>query len=435
MSSSLIAGQQNISSFEPLKAKAASGDVKAQSELALRYAIGWDLPKDAVQAAIWYRKAADQGDVDAQFSIGVAYESGKGVPLDYAMAISWYRKAAEAGATIGQFAMGNMYAAGKGVSQDYGEAVKWYTRAAEQNNPDAQCALGTLYELGRGVPKNLGEAVKWYHKAADQDNAGAKLNLGLMYFEGSGFTQNHAEAVNWIRQAAEQGLADAQSQIGYMYYVGQGVTENYIQALKWLTLASSGGNKTANENLGILNNNITAADIAEGKRQAAAFVPRKSGEKESSSITKAQTQSSQVDIQAREPFLQKRNEVVFVYVVTNRTGSDIALDCFLVPPRNPPLPEAKIYLKRKDGAYVQGNFRFGAILKDEMKVKPAIIPAPCEFPNGMPVTMTMTLHLGDIPRKLNTWRKALDAQASELESIYVVVPELKLKLNFPVPQH
>jgi hypothetical protein len=82
----------------------------------------------------------------------------------------------------------------------------------------------------------------------------------------------------------------------------------------------------------------------------------------------------------------------------------------------------------QSGYYVQGNFRFGAIFKDEMKIKPAIKPAPCEFPKNMPVTMTITWYLESIPRKFNTWQKALDNAAPDLESILMIVPDHNLKL-------
>ncbi len=55
------------------------------------------MPKDAAQAAAWYRRAANQGDADAQYSLGRLYENGTGVPKDTAQAAAWYRKAADQG--------------------------------------------------------------------------------------------------------------------------------------------------------------------------------------------------------------------------------------------------------------------------------------------------------------------------------------------------
>ena len=77
-----------------LAEQAATGDAKAQYRLGALYASGYGLPKDDAQAAIWYRKAADQGNADAQFALGMNYDTGEGAPLDYAEAYFWLDLAA-----------------------------------------------------------------------------------------------------------------------------------------------------------------------------------------------------------------------------------------------------------------------------------------------------------------------------------------------------
>jgi hypothetical protein len=47
-----------------------------------------------VQAAEWYRKAAEQGDVTAQASLGVLYSIGQGVPHNDMEAYFWLDLAA-----------------------------------------------------------------------------------------------------------------------------------------------------------------------------------------------------------------------------------------------------------------------------------------------------------------------------------------------------
>jgi hypothetical protein len=55
---------------------------------------GAGVPQDYAQAALWYRKAAEQGDAEAQWSLGGLYLGGHGVPRDYAEAYFWYALAA-----------------------------------------------------------------------------------------------------------------------------------------------------------------------------------------------------------------------------------------------------------------------------------------------------------------------------------------------------
>lgn len=72
--------------------------------------------------------AADSSET--QFDIGEMYETGKGVPQDYAQAAIWYRKAAEQGNPSAELNLGFLYANGQGVPQDTAEAYFWFDLAA-----------------------------------------------------------------------------------------------------------------------------------------------------------------------------------------------------------------------------------------------------------------------------------------------------------------
>jgi len=74
--------------------QAKAGDPVAQYKLGYNYYLGRGVALDYVQAAIWWRKAADQGCPDAQNNLGVLYNSGKGVPQSYAEAYFWENLAA-----------------------------------------------------------------------------------------------------------------------------------------------------------------------------------------------------------------------------------------------------------------------------------------------------------------------------------------------------
>jgi hypothetical protein len=69
--------------------QAKAGDMVAQYKLGYDYFLGHGVPLDYVQAAIWWRKAADQGFPQAQNNLGVLYNAGKGVPQSYAEAYFW----------------------------------------------------------------------------------------------------------------------------------------------------------------------------------------------------------------------------------------------------------------------------------------------------------------------------------------------------------
>jgi TPR repeat protein len=77
-----------------LLAKAQAGDSDAQNSLGDFY-YAKNTPEDYTQAAIWYRKAADQGDPKAEYSLGISYCWHEGVPQDYSQAYFWLDLAIE----------------------------------------------------------------------------------------------------------------------------------------------------------------------------------------------------------------------------------------------------------------------------------------------------------------------------------------------------
>lgn len=74
--------------------QAKAGDASAQYKLGYDYYLGRGVALDYVQAAIWWRKSADQGFPQAQNNLGVLYNAGKGVPQSYTEAYFWENLAA-----------------------------------------------------------------------------------------------------------------------------------------------------------------------------------------------------------------------------------------------------------------------------------------------------------------------------------------------------
>ncbi len=162
-------GERVTKSSAPLAeslARAESGDVRSQLEVAHRFADGREIPRNYVSAARWFRAAADQGDAEAQAGLAELYEAGQGVPLDYSEAAKWYRRAAEQGHAGAQFGLAVLHEFGRGVNRDQAGAASWYQRAAEQGEAEAQYNLAQRYSAGVGVPADLMQASKWFQLAA-----------------------------------------------------------------------------------------------------------------------------------------------------------------------------------------------------------------------------------------------------------------------------
>ena len=121
------------------------------------------MPKDAVEAVKWYRKAAEQGDADAQFNLGVMYAKGEGVPQNHAEALKWFRLAADQGNARAQYNLGFMYAKGEGVLQNHVQAHKWFNLAAVAGYDDAaQCRADISDEMtAREIAEAQRRAREW----------------------------------------------------------------------------------------------------------------------------------------------------------------------------------------------------------------------------------------------------------------------------------
>ncbi len=141
---------------------------------------------EEIEAVEWWRKAAAQGNAEAQLNLGNAcytviyvYEScygSRGVGFweywgmteDEVDAARWWRKAADQGNAEAQLNLGNAYRMGEaGVAEDKLEAVKWLCYAAAQGNAEALDRLGRCHYFGEGVAKDEVEAYAHYCLAGE----------------------------------------------------------------------------------------------------------------------------------------------------------------------------------------------------------------------------------------------------------------------------
>lgn len=164
---------------------------------------------------------------------------------------------------------------GKGVTKDAAEAVRLFTTAAEKGNVDAQAYLAGAYRTGAGVPKNPEETVRWFRAAAERGDARSQGVLASIYGTGEGVPKDLTEAAKWYGLAAEQGLVRAQANLGAYYFLGQGVAKDPVEAYKWLHLAAQKGDQEAAKNRGLVAQKLSVAQMAEGRKRAAEFVPAK----------------------------------------------------------------------------------------------------------------------------------------------------------------
>ncbi|MGQ0663871.1 MAG: DUF2927 domain-containing protein [Pseudomonadota bacterium] len=137
-------------------------------------------------------------------------------------------------------------------------AVKTLIQFAEQGHASVQAQLGNAFFFGHYVAKDLGAGVRWWRLAADQKHSDAQFRLGLAAANGQGMPVSVLEAATWYRLAAER---------------------DPIEAYKWFALAAGRNHNLAHANRGKLAANLTAEQVEEGERRAAAWKPQQQGEK------------------------------------------------------------------------------------------------------------------------------------------------------------
>jgi TPR repeat protein len=192
---------------------ALAGDASSQARWGQFLYSGQGCPVDKAEAAIWFRKAADQGIAEAQYSLGLLYERGDGVEQNNTRAAHWYLLAATQGHALAQNALAELYHEGRGVAQDYAAALRWYESAADQGVASAAYNAGYLYFQGLHVKRDRDKARSLFEAAASSSFALAKYALGLIHENGLGVKKDRGKAKSFYEAAAADGDIDAQKAV------------------------------------------------------------------------------------------------------------------------------------------------------------------------------------------------------------------------------
>ena len=197
---------------EETPALARGGDVAAMLRLTTFYADGPKAARDPASAFAWSKRAADAGAPGGAFNTALAYENGIGVAVDKVEAARWYRVAADHGHTPAMINLAALLLAGPGVNRaaDTTSAADLVRRAADAGSIDGMFNMGHLSENGTGIAKDMTEAQRWYRLAADGKDTLAMFRLGLIRANGiGGVPRNDTEAARWLVPGARRMLGIA----------------------------------------------------------------------------------------------------------------------------------------------------------------------------------------------------------------------------------
>lgn len=148
-----------VGAMPSLKKAADAGHAGAQA----LYGYLLDQADNDVEAADYYKRAADQGNSDGAFGLAGLYTSGDGgLAEDYVLAREWLGKAANAGHAQAIISLSHYYAVGRGVAESEKApelALKWIQKAADLDDIPSLARLERAHREGNlGFPVDLVKA-------------------------------------------------------------------------------------------------------------------------------------------------------------------------------------------------------------------------------------------------------------------------------------
>jgi TPR repeat protein len=259
-----------------------SATIQQELRMAGAYMVGKGLPKDLVQSAYWFKKAADQGDPGAQNELGYLYIWGVGVERDEAQAFKWFARASGSGSQQAKLNLavlylkgmgvardnemgrelltelaakrngraeaylGVMYLRGHGVALDRGAAEQWFSRAAKDKNPEGEFAMGTLYSIAGGHEHDFAKAAKLLRGSARAGYVPAMYSLAMLLVDHPDIEQKGSgEAVAMLERSAEAGTWESSVELGVLARDGRGMKQDGGEAFRWFTIAAKQGGAQA----------------------------------------------------------------------------------------------------------------------------------------------------------------------------------------------
>ncbi len=181
--------------IESLRSKAASGDAKAQRELAFHYHDGKGVAKDEAEALSWAHRAADGGDAEAMDFVGFAYLRGSAIKGNPVIAFGYFKAAADHSAQAA-FNLGQCYFGAQGTEQDIPKALEYWKKAAAAGHGRAAACAAMAYYSGEGVAPDPVQARRLAERAVELNDPSGFVVLGEMQFQAG---ELDAAKANWTK--------------------------------------------------------------------------------------------------------------------------------------------------------------------------------------------------------------------------------------------
>lgn len=197
--------------------------------------------EEYVEAAAYYRAAAQRGNATAQYELGRLYHFGLGVGKDAELADEALCASANNGYVPAYVLLGQIRFGAK----KYASAWKWFYKAVEKNDPTALYYAFLFYKNGHHVTRSEKNASRYLEMALQQSSPEAHLHVAKEAHAKGDF----AAALPHFQSAAGREVAEAQYYLGKYYSAGHAVKADIFTAAYWYKRAADQGHTKAKSSL------------------------------------------------------------------------------------------------------------------------------------------------------------------------------------------
>ncbi|MBQ8816766.1 MAG: SEL1-like repeat protein [Lachnospiraceae bacterium] len=167
----------------------------------------YDPPQpDPVQAAYYFREAADSNHINAAYEYGLlCFRPNGRFRKNFRNAEKYLKMAADSGHAEAQYVLGFMYKGGH-VTKDYNKAILYFEMAKEKSNSWAALELACMYQ--QPECQNYQRAYECAEIAASRGLGEGEFILGNLLFWGRGCEADMNKAYEMYGRAYEHGFYD-----------------------------------------------------------------------------------------------------------------------------------------------------------------------------------------------------------------------------------
>jgi TPR repeat protein len=234
--------------------------------------------KQAAEAAVWLRKAAESGEAGAQYVLGLAYQAGHGVSRDDDQARLWFARAALNGRSPATIKLADYWRKQLEFDGRPQQAAQPYLkldphwRSTSEQGVMTQQSTPTAQQTMDASALNASEAEAWLQSAATLDHVPSMLALAKLWSsQRTGLRGTPQNAVDLYQALIDVGAdrdGSARISMAELLLHDARVERDAQRAAKLLIGAAELDNLAAQVTLGlgILQGELPAASMADGER-------------------------------------------------------------------------------------------------------------------------------------------------------------------------